>query len=119
MRCEAGVPASQDARRKLWAIHPAGVRHGSRNGPGTAQETDGLNGDTGSVLFPAHYGAQRVAATLHFSEHRLRERGRSGTGLPVQAECHCHSSDNEVMRVKHEFFGCSFVKVLVTLLGIL
>ena len=36
---------------------------------------------------PAHYGIHRVAATLHFSEYRLRERDRS-CGVFTPAECH-------------------------------
>jgi hypothetical protein len=38
-------------------------------------------------FFPAHYGIHRVAATLHFSEYRLRERDRS-CGVLTPAECH-------------------------------
>src|ERR1700682_4598484 len=43
--------------------------------------------DALSQFFPAHYGTHRVAATLHFSEYRLRERGRS-CGVLTPAECH-------------------------------
>src|ERR1700682_1146135 len=43
--------------------------------------------DALSQFFPAHYGTHRVAATLHFSEYRLRERDRS-CGVLTPAECH-------------------------------
>ncbi len=64
------------------------ARHGASNGHGTAQETDSMDGCAGSALFPAHYGIHRVAATLHFSEYRLRERGRRSRAPLVAAECH-------------------------------
>ncbi len=47
-----------------------------------------MDGCAGSALFPAHYGIHRVAATLHFSEYRLRERGRRSRAPLVAAECH-------------------------------
>lgn len=46
-----------------------------------------MHGCALSVLFPAHYGTHRVAATLYFSGHRLRERGRSCRAFAL-AECH-------------------------------
>ena len=78
-RCEAGVPAFQDAKRKVWAILPAGVGHESRNGPGTAQEGDSMNGCAPSVLFLLHYDERRAVATPHCSAHRVQRRGRIGT----------------------------------------
>src|SRR5713101_9944469 len=56
---------------------PLRHRHGTSNGHGTAQETVCMDGCVVSALFPANYDAHRVAATPHFSEHRLCERGRS------------------------------------------
>ena len=46
-----------------------------------------MDGCAVSALFPAHYGVHRVAATPHFSECRLRARGRSCRALAL-AECH-------------------------------
>jgi hypothetical protein len=46
-----------------------------------------MDGCAFSVLFPANYGIRRVVAMLHFSEYRLRARGRSRWAL-AHAECH-------------------------------
>ena len=51
-----------------------------------------MNGCAVSALFPAHYGTHQVAATLHFSEYRLRERDRSCRALAL-AECHNPTSN--------------------------
>ena len=48
----------------------------------------------------------------HRGTIRLLRRSPDGSRL---ASC----GDDEAIRVKHEFFGCSFVKVHVTLRGIL
>jgi hypothetical protein len=55
---EAGVPVSQDAKRKLWAIHPFAPGMEAGTGEGLAQETLCLNGDRVSVLFLLHYERQ-------------------------------------------------------------
>src|ERR1700730_17013172 len=66
---------------------PLSERHERSNEPGTAHKREPAWMDALSPLFPAHYGTHRVAATLHFSEYRLRERGRS-CGVSTPAECH-------------------------------
>src|SRR5260221_10408435 len=63
--------------RTAWSQQRAWHRPGNRC----------MDGCAGSALFPAHYGAHRVAATPHCSAYRLRERGRSSWTF-VQVECH-------------------------------
>src|ERR1700687_5893501 len=55
-------------------------RHGKSNGPGTALETERLNGGTVFVLFLLHYDEHRVVATPHFSARRVQRRGRRSRG---------------------------------------
>src|SRR5947199_5171662 len=57
-------------------------------------------------FFPAHYGTHRVAATLHFSEDRLRERDRS-CGALAPAECHSFQSWAAAPATVGAALGCS------------
>jgi hypothetical protein len=57
-----------------------------------------MHGCAVSALFPAHYGTHQVAATLHFSEYRLRERDRSCRALAL-AECHEEEVQNQPVLV--------------------
>src|SRR5260370_33348721 len=65
-------------------------RHERSNGHGIAQETDRLNGGTGSVLFLLHYDGQGVAPTGQvLSWSRKEERQKPLVFRPC-GECHCY-----------------------------
>src|SRR5260370_18170719 len=63
-------------------------RHERSNGHGIAQETDRLNGGTGSVLFLLHYDGQGVAPTGQVLSWARTEERRKPLVFRPCGECH-------------------------------
>ena len=85
---DAGVACSQDARRKLWAIHPFAWGMEQGNGPGTAQEPDARM--DAPPLCSSSFTTIGTESRPRCSSQSIayRREAKEAAGLSPLAECH-------------------------------